>query len=125
MEMYSTLLINREDNALKFALQTVTDSGLIRSKQDYMAIYKVMCDVIYHCHMSCPAFIRQLDRYNIVFPSNRNIRPTADNIRKIKFHSGSKYVYPNWRFIEGTPEQLMRYKEIASAFLNAYYSLMN
>ncbi len=110
---------------MRYAFQTVIDSELIRSKQDFMAVHKVMCDVIYHCPMSCPAFIRQLESYNVRFPIDRDIRPSADNIRKTKFHPGEKYVYPHWRFVDGTASQLIRYKKIAEAFLEAYYTLMN
>lgn len=119
--VYTTLLIDREDNAIKYALQNVTDCGLIRSKQDYMAVHKVMMDVIYRCPMSCPAFIRMLDKYGIHYPMGKDIRPSAGNIRKTKFYAGDKYAYPNWRIIDGTASQLIHYKEIAATFLDAYY----
>lgn len=109
---------------MRYALQTVTDSGLIQSKQDFMAVHKVMCDVIYCCRLSCPAFIQQLEKYKIVFPEGHDIRPKADNIRKVKFRQGERYAYPKWHLIDGTASQLKRYKQIAANFLDAYYSLM-
>lgn len=114
-------ICTREKDALKAALQEITDSVLITRKQDYAAVMRVIEDCDLYCCSRYVDFINMLKDMEIDFPKQRNIRPSADNLRRVKFSRLPAYRYPNWKVRDGREGDLARYLHIAEVFLRAYH----